>query len=200
MPEPDPLSIVPLVMVHAYDAPAPTQDRRPTGGAAPRPSPTPTSCWAGSIHGFSPRCSAPGATRRVHITVVPANGGTIEGTPLHHLPAPEPEDARGRALDALRSRLPPGIGRDIIALETEDHYLRVHAAGGSALILMRMADAVAMLDPRLGAQVHRRWWVAAAAVTLAYAATDEPHQSFIEGRNGSPVDVAIDSGSAKNAR
>jgi DNA-binding LytR/AlgR family response regulator len=29
---------------------------------------------------------------------------------------------------------------------------------------MRMSDAVAMLDPRLGAQVHRRWWVAQAAV------------------------------------
>jgi DNA-binding LytR/AlgR family response regulator len=29
---------------------------------------------------------------------------------------------------------------------------------------MRMADAVALLDPRLGAQVHRRWWVAEAAV------------------------------------
>jgi DNA-binding LytR/AlgR family response regulator len=65
---------------------------------------------------------------------------------------------------ALLSRLPPRIGSDIIAIETEDHYLRVHAAGGSALILMRMADAVALLDPRLGAQVHRRWWVAEAAV------------------------------------
>ena len=65
---------------------------------------------------------------------------------------------------ALLRRLPPGIGSDIIALETEDHYLRVHAVGGSALILMRMADAVALLDPRLGAQVHRRWWVAQAAV------------------------------------
>lgn len=65
---------------------------------------------------------------------------------------------------ALLGRLPPEIGGDILALETEDHYLRVHAAGGSALILMRMADAVALLDPRLGAQVHRRWWVAEAAV------------------------------------
>ena len=65
---------------------------------------------------------------------------------------------------ALLRRLPPGIGSDIIALETEDHYLRVHALGGSALILMRMADAAALLDPRLGAQVHRRWWVAQAAV------------------------------------
>jgi DNA-binding LytR/AlgR family response regulator len=29
---------------------------------------------------------------------------------------------------------------------------------------MRMADAVALLDPQLGAQVHRRWWVAQSAV------------------------------------
>ena len=65
---------------------------------------------------------------------------------------------------ALLSRLPPEIGGEIIALETEDHYLRVHTVRGSALILMRMADAVAMLDPRLGVQVHRRWWVAQSAV------------------------------------
>jgi DNA-binding LytR/AlgR family response regulator len=82
------------------------------------------------------------------------------------LAPPEPAACSAPAAfpSALLSRLPPGIGSDIVALETEDHYLRVHAAGGSALILMRMADAVALLDPRLGAQVHRRWWVAQAAV------------------------------------
>lgn len=80
------------------------------------------------------------------------------------LPEPECEAPPAAFPSALLSRLPPEIGRDIIALETEDHYLRVHARGGSALILMRMADAVALLDPRLGAQVHRRWWVAEAAV------------------------------------
>lgn len=65
---------------------------------------------------------------------------------------------------ALLNKLPPGFGGDIVALETEDHYLRVHTRGASTLILMRMADAVAVLDPRLGTQVHRRWWVAEAAV------------------------------------
>ena len=80
------------------------------------------------------------------------------------LPEPEAETIPAAFPPALLSRLPPGIGSDIIALETEDHYLRVHAVGGSALILMRMADAVALVDPRLGAQVHRRWWVAQAAV------------------------------------
>jgi VanZ family protein len=44
------------------------------------------------------------------------------------------------------------------------------------------------------------WWrafgyrhaAAAAAIAIAYAASDEFHQSFVEGRHGSPVDVAID--------
>lgn len=44
------------------------------------------------------------------------------------------------------------------------------------------------------------WWralgyrrvAAAVAITLAYAASDELHQSFVTGRHGTPVDVAID--------
>ena len=34
--------------------------------------------------------------------------------------------------------------------------------------------------------------VAAVAITLAYAATDEYHQTFVEGRHGSAVDWLID--------
>jgi VanZ family protein len=45
------------------------------------------------------------------------------------------------------------------------------------------------------------WWRAlghgapwpAAAIAVAYAVTDEFHQRFVDGRVGSPVDVAIDS-------
>ena len=47
------------------------------------------------------------------------------------------------------------------------------------------------------------WWLwlralrfdrplAAAAITIAYAATDEVHQTFVEGRHGTPVDVGVD--------
>jgi DNA-binding LytR/AlgR family response regulator len=93
----------------------------------------------------------------------PAADGAEAPSPAPALPEPGAE-APAAFPSALLSRLPPEIGSDIIALETEDHYLRVHAAGGSTLILMRMADAVALLDQRLGAQVHRRWWVAHAAV------------------------------------
>ena len=58
------------------------------------------------------------------------------------------------------SKLPAAFRRDILALEAEDHYVRVHTLHGSALILMRLADAVAVIDPRLGLRVHRSWWVA----------------------------------------
>jgi MYXO-CTERM domain-containing protein len=34
--------------------------------------------------------------------------------------------------------------------------------------------------------------ILATAIALAYAVSDEVHQSFVEGRHGSPVDVAID--------
>jgi len=34
--------------------------------------------------------------------------------------------------------------------------------------------------------------VAALALAIVYAGTDELHQSFVRGRHGSPVDVAID--------
>ena len=64
----------------------------------------------------------------------------------------------------LLDRLPPHLGRALIALEMEDHYVRAHTAQGSALLLMRMRDAVAELDGTEGAQIHRSWWVARAAV------------------------------------
>lgn len=45
------------------------------------------------------------------------------------------------------------------------------------------------LLPHLGL---RRAALAAAAISIAYAASDEYHQTFVEGRHGSPVDVGID--------
>lgn len=44
-----------------------------------------------------------------------------------------------------------------------------------------------------GLSTRGRALATAAALSFAYAVSDETHQSFIEGRHGSPVDVAIDS-------
>ncbi len=64
----------------------------------------------------------------------------------------------------LLQRLPGRLGPDIICLQMEDHYVRVHTALGQALVLMRMRDAIAELDDLVGLQVHRSWWVARQAL------------------------------------
>lgn len=84
--------------------------------------------------------------------------------PLANSPAqPEPAPAVPTQ-PRLFDRLPPKLGTELVALEMEDHYLRVHTTLGSDLILLRMRDAVAELDGLDGAQVHRSWWVARTAV------------------------------------
>ena len=64
--------------------------------------------------------------------------------------------AQGRLARALRG--------DLVALEAEDHYVRLHHPSGSTLILHRFSDALAEVDRRAGLQVHRGWWVANGAV------------------------------------
>lgn len=65
-------------------------------------------------------------------------------------------------------RLPLKLrGAEVWAVESEDHYLRLHTSKGQDLILMRLADAVAELEGVEGAQVHRSWWVARDAIAGA---------------------------------
>ena len=63
----------------------------------------------------------------------------------------------------VRRHAPQLAGRRLLALEAEDHYLRLHTEGGSALILMRLRDAVAALGPGSGWQPHRSFWLSADA-------------------------------------
>jgi hypothetical protein len=68
----------------------------------------------------------------------------------------------------LAERLPPHL-RDapIHAVAAEDHYLRVHTAAGSDLILLRLSDAIVELEGVAGARTHRSWWVSREAVQHA---------------------------------
>jgi hypothetical protein len=78
--------------------------------------------------------------------------------------SPAPIPRASDPANPLIDQLPPEIGSDIVALEMEDHYVRVHTMLGSALVLMRLRDAVALIGDLEGMQVHRSWWVARAAV------------------------------------
>lgn len=83
-----------------------------------------------------------------------------------HTPAPtRPADApAGQA----GGRLAGEAG--LIALEAQDHYLRVHTRTGSRLVLHRLSDGIADAAGIDGLQVHRGWWVASEAVTGTYVA------------------------------
>lgn len=51
-----------------------------------------------------------------------------------------------------------------ICLQMEDNYVRVHRESGSTLELMPLHEAIRRYGQIEGLQVHRSWWVAAAAV------------------------------------
>ena len=61
-------------------------------------------------------------------------------------------------------RLPPELGRDVICMSSELHYLRVSTTQGEALILCALKDALAELPADWGKQTHRSWAVARAHV------------------------------------
>lgn len=89
----------------------------------------------------------------------------------------------------LSERLPPHLGDDVIALQMEDHYVRVHTTLGDTLILLRMADAVADLAQVDGLRVHRSWWAARHAVV---AVDRQGRSATLTLTNGLTVPVARD--------
>lgn len=74
-----------------------------------------------------------------------------------------------------------------VALEAEDHYVRVHNVEGSKLVLQRLSDAVAEVSEVDGLQVHRGWWVANAAVAGTYV---EDGRRWVRLVNGLTIPVS----------
>lgn len=73
-------------------------------------------------------------------------------------PLPEAERAFRLRLSARRR------GAKLIALEAEDHYVRVHTDQGSELLSMRFAEALEELGRAHGHRLHRSWWAPADAI------------------------------------
>lgn len=76
---------------------------------------------------------------------------------------PEQELERRIVKDAeseFWSRVPGRLGRQLVALSAELHYLRVHTSQGDTLILFPFGRAVDILQDQNGMQVHRSHWIA----------------------------------------
>lgn len=60
----------------------------------------------------------------------------------------------------LLSRLPLEKRGELVSLSVQDHYVEIVTLRGRALVLIRLADAMAETDGCTGLQVHRSHWVA----------------------------------------
>ncbi len=76
------------------------------------------------------------------------------------------DDPTGDRVDnVVTQRLPHDVRGPIKHMTMEDHYIRVTTVRGEAMVLMRMADAIAALPPGAGLRIRRSHWVAPAHVT-----------------------------------
>lgn len=62
------------------------------------------------------------------------------------------------------NRLPFHLGKSVVSLEAQDHYIKVTTTKGTELILLRLSDAESELTNYAGLRVHRSWWVATAHI------------------------------------
>ena len=82
----------------------------------------------------------------------------VETRTIVEPPLPEAERAFRLRLSARRR------SARLIAVEAEDHYVRVHTDAGSELVSMRFAEAVEELARAHGYRLHRSWWASADAI------------------------------------
>lgn len=84
----------------------------------------------------------------------PETAGSVDGaTKIKSLPVPE-----------FVTKLTTGGPVEIMALQAEDHYLRVYTEGNNELIRYRFSDALEEVKDLPGLQVHRSFWVSTSAI------------------------------------
>jgi hypothetical protein len=91
------------------------------------------------------------------------SGAGLEPAPPGPQPPPVAGGSPARAVERVPgffAQLPAAIGRDVVYLMAELHYLRVVTTGGKALVLYNLRDAIDELPADSGIQTHRSFWVA----------------------------------------
>ena len=68
------------------------------------------------------------------------------------------------ASPAFMQLVPPHLAGRILALQAEDHYVRVHTDRGDSLIRYRFSQAVQEVRAIAGLQIHRSYWVATSEI------------------------------------
>jgi VanZ family protein len=120
--------------------------------------------------------------------ISPHSGGTVPD--LHRVPSPF---ARydGEYSAVLLRWLPVVAWAAVIFALSSVPSLSTHL-GTWDLVLRKCAHMTEYAILAVLIQRASGSWAAAFALAVAYAGSDEWHQTFVRGRHGSPVDVGID--------
>jgi len=78
--------------------------------------------------------------------------------------APDVQPAAAPRRPRILDRLPPHLRGELSHITVQDHYVDIRTDRGGALVLMRLADAIAETEGVPGLRIHRSHWVAAAQV------------------------------------
>lgn len=99
----------------------------------------------------------------------------------------QPATVKTNAKPAFLHRLPAHLGSDILSLDAQDHYVNVTTKNGSALVLIRLVDAISELEGLEGLRIHRSHWIAADAVSKTKR---ENGKLLVELTNGTALPVS----------
>lgn len=97
---------------------------------------------------------------------------------------PDDEDKERQKLEQLKAeffeKLPAIIGKELVSISSDLHYLNVTTKGGSALVLGSLKTYAPALS-ELGLQTHRSHWVAKAYVRKVHVGGDNAYCMMING-------------------
>lgn len=84
--------------------------------------------------------------------------------------------------------LPPEFrNARVLAVQADDHYLRIHTDRGATLIHMAIGEAERLLEKEDGIRTHRSWWIARAALD---SVERKPGRISLKLKDGSLAPVA----------
>ena len=118
-----------------------------------------------------------------------ARRADVEAAATPAPPRPDTPDAPDSAVQSVPLfRRHPELGqRQLLAIEAQEHYIKVYTDQGDDLILYRFNDAVEDLKDYPGLRVHRSFWIANAAVTET---VQDGRRVFLQLVNGLRIPVS----------
>ncbi len=116
--------------------------------------------WRGIAYTEVPLQNVVAGVFLISLAAMTVRHGTWRNLFEPHDPAPAPGTAPQENSSAFLERLPRDIGRRLVSLTMQDHYIECVTARGKTLILMRFTDALRELHDYPGLRIHRSHWVA----------------------------------------